>query len=132
MEKTRQTKQRTLLLDILRQADAPLTAGELYRRAVAECPSLAKSTVYRNLDAMAGRGELTRGFLENGESFFGLQETEHHHYMICRDCNKMQHLPSCPMQHLQQELSACDDFVAMDHVVQVYGYCRDCAKNHKK
>ncbi len=125
MEKPRRTKQKQLLLDILND-HAPLTAMQLYAMAVDRCPTLAKSTVYRNLETMVQRGELCRGFLENGESFFSLAGSEHHHYMICRDCNRMQDLPICPMESLRG-VTAGSDFVATDHVVQIYGYCGDCA-----
>ncbi len=129
MEKTRCTKQRQLLLDILR-AQAPLTATQLYRRALERCPTLAKSTVYRNLEMMVSRGELCRGFLENGESFFSLAGDEHRHYMICRACNRMQDLPTCPMEALEH-ITEGSGFVPVNHVVQVYGYCEDCAPKHR-
>lgn len=132
MEKTRNTWQRQCITDILDGAQTPLTATEVYRRAAQRAPALAKSTVYRNLDAMVERGELERGFLENGESFFVLADRGHHHYMICRDCNRMQHLPECPIAHLQPDLAETSGFVPVDHIVQVYGYCRDCAQNHSK
>ena len=130
MEKTRSTRQKQLILDILRHSDTPITATALYRRAVLLYPSLAKSTVYRNLDAMAARGEVERGYLETGESFFRMAGQGHRHYMICRDCNRMQDLPGCPMAGLS-ELVAHDGFVPTEHVVQVYGYCRECASKHK-
>jgi Fe2+ or Zn2+ uptake regulation protein len=131
MEKKRATRQKQLIADILRQAETPLTATELYSRAFARCPTLAKSTVYRNLEAMVQRGELERGFLENGESFFVVAQQGHHHYMICRECNRMQHLPACPMAHLQEELTSDSGFVPVEHVVQIYGYCRECARKHE-
>ena len=128
MEKTRHTRQKGLILDVLR-AEAPLTVTQLYERAAARCPTLAKSTVYRNLETMAQRGEVCRGFLENGESFYSLADTEHHHYMICRDCNRMQDLPTCPMEVIGS-IAEGAGFVATDHVVQVYGYCCECARKH--
>ena len=129
MEKTRSTRQKQLILEILRRVDAPMTAMALYREALSEFPNLAKSTVYRNLESMAQRGEVERGLLENGEAFYRLGSHGHHHYMICRDCNRMQDLPMCPIAELEQ--AATDNgFVPTEHVVQVYGYCRDCATRH--
>lgn len=132
MEKTRATRQKQLITELLCQSETPLTATELYVRAVAVFPTLAKSTVYRNLDAMTRRGELERGFLETGESFFTLAGRGHHHYMICRDCNRMQDLPDCPVAHLEEHLKTDAGFVPVEHVVQIYGYCRDCASKHEK
>ncbi len=103
-----------------------MTAMALYRKAAEKEPTLAKSTVYRNLEAMAGRGEVERGLLENGEAFYRLGNHGHHHYMICRACNRMQDLPACPMAQLEQ-LATDSGFVPTEHIVQVYGYCKDCA-----
>ena len=128
VEKTRTTRQKQLITDLLQKAQSPLTATQLYEKALLACPSLAKSTVYRNLEAMAKRGELERGFLETGESYFTVAGQGHHHYMICRDCSRMQNLPSCPMAHLEEELPDDIGFVPVDHAVQIYGYCRECAQ----
>ena len=126
MEKNRSTRQKQLILDILQNENAPMTAMSLYRQAVACFPNIAKSTVYRNLEAMVGRGEVERGFLENGEAFYRIVDHKHHHYMICRECNRMQDLPVCPVKELEQ-VATDSGFVPMEHIVQVYGYCRDCA-----
>lgn len=129
--KTRSTRQKRLILSILEQAAAPLTPAEIYRLAREKQPTLAKSTVYRNLELMQERGEVVRGQLENGESFYGPSGGHpHRHYMICRDCNRMQDLPECPLARLEQEIADTVDFVVTDHVVQIYGYCRDCARKH--
>lgn len=131
--KTRSTRQKRLILSILEQAAAPLTPAEIYRAAREKQPTLAKSTVYRNLVMMQERGEVVRGQLENGESFYSSSEGHpHRHYMICRDCNRMQDLPECPLAHLEQEIADTADFVVTDHVVQIYGYCRECAQKHNR
>ncbi len=129
--KTRSTRQKRLILSILEQSAGPLTPAEIYRMARKEQPNLAISTVYRNLEMMQERGEVVRGQLENGESFYSPSgEHPHRHYMICRDCNRMQDLPECPLARLEQEIADTAGFVVTDHVVQIYGYCRDCAEKH--
>ena len=59
--KTRSTRQKRLILSILERAAAPLTPAEIYRAAREKQPTLAKSTVYRNLVVMQERGEVVRG-----------------------------------------------------------------------
>ena len=54
----RMTRQRKLLLRILSEAAMPLSAGEILSRAQQQLPSLALTTVYRNLEAMADRHEV--------------------------------------------------------------------------
>ena len=105
MEKTRITRQKQLIMSVLREAAVPLTAGEIYARCVQRQPTLAKSTVYRNLEAMQGRGEVSAGLLENGERLYAAAEPHaHKHYMICKDCNARLDLPACPMDALEKEM----------------------------
>ena len=114
--KTRSTRQKRLILSILEQSAGPLTPAEIYRMARKEQPNLAISTVYRNLEMMQERGEVVRGQLENGESFYSPSgEHPHRHYMICRDCNRMQDLPECPLARLEQEIADTAGFVVTDH-----------------
>ena len=128
MEKTRSTRQKQLIMAVLHEAAEPLTAGEIYTRCVRRQPTLAKSTVYRNLEAMQARGEVSAGLLESGERFYAAAEPHtHKHYMICKGCNARLDLPSCPMEALEKEIALRDGFTVTGHVVQLYGYCRECA-----
>lgn len=129
MAETRTTRQKERILDVLRTAEGPLTASQIYARAAAEQPTLAKSTVYRNLEAMLARGELEQGRFESGERYYALSAAHRHrHYMICKSCNRMLDLPACPLEALERELSEEAGFEVTDHVLQLYGYCRDCRR----
>lgn len=131
VEKTRNTRQKKLILSLLEEAGEPLTAGEIYTRAVRRQPTMAKSTVYRNLEAMQARGEVVRGRLENGESFYGVAHGRGHcHYMICKGCNRMLDLPACPLANMEREIARTAGFTVTDHVLQIYGYCADCRRKN--
>lgn len=131
-ERTRNTRQKKLILSLLEEEGGPLTAGEIYARAVRRQPNLAKSTVYRNLEAMQARGEVVRGRLENGESFYGAAHGHgHRHYMICKGCNRMLDLPACPLASMEREIEETAGFAVTEHVVQIYGYCAECRRRGK-
>ena len=101
--KPRVTEQKQLIMAILKESAVPLTAGEIYERACRQQPTLAKSTVYRNLEALRERGEVSHGLLENGESLYeAVRPHEHKHYMICKGCNAMVDLPACPLHALEE------------------------------
>ena len=129
MSEIRNTRQKQLILSMLNEADGPLTAGEVYTRALKVQPKIAKSTVYRILEGMLDRGEVTHGMLESGESFYGaVQGHAHKHYMICKGCNRMLDLPECPLGNLERDIEDSCGFSVTDHVIQIYGYCKDCKK----
>ena len=128
-ERTRTTKQKQLIMAVLRASPVPLTAGEIYARAAAEQHNLAKSTVYRNLEVLRERGEVCHGLLENGESLYeAARPHEHKHYMICKACNALVDLPECPLHAMEEEIADTSGFQVTEHVVQLYGYCRDCQR----
>lgn len=132
-ERTRSTRQKQLIMEILRASPVPLTAGEIYARACEKQPSLAKSTVYRNLDALRERGEVTHGLLENGEGLYeAVRAEEHKHYLICKGCNAMVDLPACPLRAMEEQIAGASGFTVTDHVVQLYGYCKDCQSRRRK
>lgn len=127
--KPRNTRQKQVILRLLRESGVPLTAAEIFMRARAEQPALAKSTVYRNLDAMLADSMVTQGRLESGESYYVLTDPDshvHRHYLICRRCGRMQDLPECPLGDMERTLADSCGFTVTDHVLQLYGYCRDC------
>ncbi len=131
MSDSRITPQKRLILTVLQEADEPLTAREVYARAVLRRPALAKSTVYRNLEAMAARGDLEQGALENGERFYTSAAT-HRHYFVCKRCHCRVDLPVCPLEGLERELEAAAGITVTDHVVQLYGYCKRCREKKEE
>ena len=131
--KPRVTKQKQLIMAILKASAVPLTAGEIYERACRQQPTLAKSTVYRNLEAMLARGEVINGRLDDGESYYApAGEHGHRHFMICRGCHRMLDLPECPLGDLERRLAQTEGFTVTEHVVQLYGYCRACEEKRRK
>ncbi|HBT64445.1 MAG TPA: hypothetical protein DEB10_07290 [Ruminococcaceae bacterium] len=127
MAATRNTKQKQLVLSLLENSDRPLTVGEVYQLAVQRQKGIAKSTIYRILDSMLARGEVTHGLLQNGESFYSVaQKHRHLHYMICNGCNRMLDFPQCPLSSLEREIADSSGFLVTDHTLQIYGYCKDC------
>lgn len=115
--KPRLTRQKQLIMAILKASAVPLTAGEIYERACGQQPSLAKSTVYRNLEALRQRGEVSHGLLENGESLYeAVRPHEHKHYMICKAATPWWICPPGPLRALEEEIAGAAGFTVTDHV----------------
>lgn len=82
------TPQRRAILDAFAQGAGHLTADEVYERARADVPELARATVYNAL------GELVRaGLLRSVEGFGAIRydsnlDDSHHHFR-CRSCGHL-------------------------------------------
>ena len=85
---TRNTVQRTVILDKLRSVTSHPTADEIYSMTREELPRVSLGTVYRNLELLARQGEIL--CLENGNAqkrFDG--NTMPHHHVRCTECGKI-------------------------------------------
>ena len=95
----RMTRQRKLLLRILSEAAMPLSAGEILSRAQQQLPSLALTTVYRNLEALEAHGAIERTVYPDGAARYQAKSL-HQHYLICLYCHRQVPLDFCPMDQL--------------------------------
>ncbi len=130
MESQRNTKQKQLLLSILKDTDRPLSINEIYAQIVIQLPKIAKSTIYRNIDSLLEQNLIEKYHLNDSEVFYRIKanSNEHKHFMICEDCKKVFDLPSCPIHALEHAMED-EGFIIKDHLIQISGICKLCAKS---
>lgn len=132
MDGQRNTRQKQLLLSILREADRPMSINELYSKSVAVLPKIAKSTIYRNIDSLLAQNLIDKYHFNDNEVFYKIKADshEHKHYVICDSCKKAFPLPSCPIHELE-DLMEKKGFIIKDHQIQINGLCKNCARHQK-
>lgn len=123
MPTSRQTKQRTLIMQALQgRLDHP-TAEQLHRELSADYPHLGLSTVYRNLELLVQRGELATAPSPDGVVHFDPNLTEHAHF-YCTRCKRLLDLP------LPEQLTEQITLRPGQHVEAVQlllsGQCEEC------
>ena len=115
------------LLRVLIDAQRPLTLGEL-----CECEVLAdqcdRATVYRLLGRLEGKGVVRRlGFHERAAYYVFCYPGEHHDYLICTDCGKIEPLGlECPVESLEKRVMADSGFSDIYHELEFFGRCPEC------
>jgi len=96
MKKTRNTRQRAVILDILKESHAHPTAETIYREARRVLPNISLGTVYRNLNFLRDqRAVLEIRPSEGGSSRFDAADTPHAHFH-CVHCNALLDIPLPP------------------------------------
>lgn len=132
MENQRNTKQKQLLLSILKESNCPLSINEIYGQIVLQLPRIAKSTIYRNVDTLLNQNLIEKYHLNDNEVFYRIKanSNDHKHFMICEDCKKVFDLPSCPLHALEHAMEE-KGFVIKDHLIQISGLCKACADHTK-
>jgi len=121
----RQTAQRTIVLDVVKESDEHLTAGEVFERVRQRDPRVAYGTVYRSLHLLARHGliqELT--FADQASRYDG--RTDRHDHVHCLQCGLLVDV-EVPMaltaRHIAEERSG---FAITSHHTVFAGTCPDC------
>ncbi|MGB7630874.1 MAG: transcriptional repressor [Candidatus Deferrimicrobium sp.] len=93
MKKTRNTRQRGVILDILHGSCSHPTAETVYREARRVLPNISLGTVYRNLNFLRDQGAVREiRPSEGGSSRFEGTHTPHAHFH-CVHCNALLDIP---------------------------------------
>jgi Fur family peroxide stress response transcriptional regulator len=127
MKKSRNTRQRGVILDILRESGSHPTAEMIYRDARKVIPNISLGTVYRNLGFLREQGTV-REIRPNdgGSSRFEGMDTPHAHFH-CVGCSDLLDIP-LPATLQKLELPATERISVISAVdLHVIGSCRDCA-----
>lgn len=128
------TRQRNLVLDVLKDCDVPLTAEQVFVRAREADGLINLSTVYRILDTFVSKGvALKADITDDSKSMFELNRKEHKHHLICLSCKKVISIAGdCPIHILEKSLEGKTDFDITGHKLEIFGYCPKCkAQNNK-
>ena len=120
----RNTPQRKEILNILNKASQPLSAEMIFDKLTKDTINL--STIYRSLDLFFENGLTSKSFM-NHSAYYYLIRKDHHHYMICVNCQKTYEL-DCFIHHLADDVAKKHNFKITHHDVTVYGYCEACQK----
>ncbi|MGB4658843.1 MAG: transcriptional repressor [Mobilitalea sp.] len=129
MESGRNTKQKQIILSLLKQSDKPMSINELYAQVVLQLPKIAKSTIYRNIDSLLCQSLIDKYHLNDNEVFYRIKadSKEHKHFVICDNCKKVFDLPTCPIHELENAMEE-EGFIITEHQIQISGLCKSCAK----
>ncbi|WP_412102104.1 Fur family transcriptional regulator [Paenibacillus larvae] len=118
------TEQRRFLADLFSQTEGYLTAKDVYDKMGKTYPGLSFDTVYRNLRILHEMGILEQFVFEEGVKFRArCKEHDHHHHLICLQCEKTIPFLFCPMDGVP---GLPEDFKPVKHKFEIYGYCKDC------
>jgi Fe2+ or Zn2+ uptake regulation protein len=126
MKKTRNTRQRGVILDIVRASCEHPTAETIYREARRVLPNISLGTVYRNLNFLRDQGTLREiRPSEGGSSRFDGMDTPHAHFH-CLRCSALVDIPLPPaLESLRFEAEEKISAVSLVDL-HVIGSCSGC------
>ncbi|MEX0846358.1 MAG: transcriptional repressor [Ilumatobacteraceae bacterium] len=128
----RLTTGRQLILRTLEDAGGPVTIPAILRLQ----PSLAQSSVYRNLSVLEHAGLVSKISMGDEHAHYELGEeitNNHHHHLVCRACGSVGDvtLTASAERSLDKALREAADgasFELQNHRLDLIGRCADCVE----
>ena len=123
------TKQREVVLRVIRDADEHLTANEVFVAAKDLLPSISFATVYNSLRYLKEAGHIAEIQFGNGASRFDRMTSRHDH-AICTKCGK---LVDIEMEHPAELVAMAakrSKFKPESLEFTLRGKCPECAKDN--
>lgn len=120
------TRQRRLILDLMRRNPGHMTADEIFAQARQQMPNIARGTVYRNLKLMEQAKEIARLEMPQGPDRYDKTSVPHGH-LYCDGCGDLQDIP---VVGLVKELESAIGTEVRSYQLTIHYLCPACrAKN---
>ncbi|MDQ3908730.1 MAG: transcriptional repressor [Acidobacteriota bacterium] len=119
------TKQRGVVLDVVRSSEGHLTASEIFTAARARMPSISFATVYNSLRYLKDAGLIREITFGNGASRYD-RETARHDHAVCTSCGKLLDFDLAETVALMRLAARRSRFKPQSVHLTLYGLCPDC------
>jgi Fe2+ or Zn2+ uptake regulation protein len=125
------TRQRRLLLDIIRGVEGHIDARELFRRAAEKDDAISNATVYRSLNLFKQLGLIQENRLGKVQCYYEAKRPAEHQHLVCRNCGKIIDF-DCPLNELISKVKKEQGFTVTKAEVYLEGYCAFCNEKENK
>ncbi|MBI2850007.1 MAG: transcriptional repressor [Chloroflexi bacterium] len=127
----RNTTQRALIMDIIRQGRGHLDADEVYRQAKRKQPRISLSTVYRTLQKLKGLGLIEELHFDEAHHHYEIKHPSEHHHLTCFGCGKVIEFQYPLTRLVKRNVHEAKEFDITQTELHMAGYCEQCRKNKK-
>lgn len=121
----RNTRQQAVILEVFREAAAPLSPRGVLSEARRSLPQVGLATVYRALKGLLEEGVLAPVELPGLPVLYELAGKSHRHFFRCRKCEKMYEVQGCS-ELIRRLLPR--GFRLETHEVFLQGLCAACKR----
>ena len=116
------TRQRAVILEVIRSDKCHHTAEEIFTLAKTKLPTISRATVYNNLRALEEEQIIRRIGGEGSSARYDSSFIPHGH-LFCTGCGMIYDF-SIP--DFEATLGACSDAVVDSYELKLRGMCRNC------
>jgi Fur family ferric uptake transcriptional regulator len=121
-----QTKQRQLLLELIRETQGHMDAKELFRLAANRDNSISQATIYRSLSLFNKLGLIDEKRLGQSRCYYELKHSPQHQHLVCSGCGKVIDF-DCPLSQMVDRVKHDHGFIVTKAEIYLEGQCSQCA-----
>lgn len=129
-QKTRMTKQKRIIMELLKGTDTHPTADWVYERARKVLPDISLGTVYRNLRVLTEDDVIQELSYGSTYSRYDGNPAEHYHF-VCTECQRILDVPLEVQWDLNTKVESITGCQVEQHRLEFYGVCPDCQKDKR-
>jgi Fur family ferric uptake transcriptional regulator len=127
--RVRGTRQAEALNAVLADLPAFSSAQDIHAELRRRGERIGLTTVYRHLQVLSEDGSVDTIRDQSGETLYRRCETNaHHHHVTCRSCGRSVEVEGRAVERWADKVAAEAGFVDIDHTVEIFGLCPDCAR----
>ncbi|MDY4489392.1 MAG: transcriptional repressor [Candidatus Faecousia sp.] len=126
--KSRNTIQRSLVLEAVNRLKCHATADQIYEEIVKNHPTISRATVYRNLALLADRGEIRRLEIPGGADCFD-HRCHNHCHVRCEKCGRVFDVDMEFVTGLEKGIHDSHGFAFTGYDILFHGVCPDCQRS---
>ena len=128
-----QFENRFKVLEGFLQTEKHVTDSELIRLLEDRGYGLTPDFVRDTLELMCHFGFAHKNRFDNGDICYEHRHLgQHHDHMICTKCRKIIEFSDEELEQLQVRVAEANQFHMLQHRMEIYGICSDCAKERVK
>lgn len=125
---TRRSRKRNLVHDLVAELDTFTSSQDIHHLLRNRGEAMGLSTVYRNLQVLAGAREIETLRSEDGEVLYRKCEVrQHHHHLVCRRCGRTVEVQGPAVERWAERAAQENEYTDVAHTVELFGVCPACA-----
>lgn len=120
------TPERFEVLEYAYEKNEHFSADELYLTMKQNGSNVSRATVYNTLELLVSCGLLAKhNFLGKEARYEKVIGILDHDHLICINCGKIIEFDNSEVRKIQEKICEENNFVAINHTFNIYGYCKD-------
>lgn len=125
--KKRNTKQKQIILDTLRNDRTHPTISEIYEKVSKKYPKIGQATIYRNVNDLVESNTIEK-IVDTAGNFHYDGNPKKHIHLICKSCNKIIDIFDANESEFISKVSTDNSILVESANITLEGFCKECKK----